>query len=398
MGDISLLPEDLRGREQEIKSQAPVPAADGGLKMHVPDAMVDEDIEIIEVDEGDLAAVLSDEPFMTRLTYKISLLIDQLKGQLFKHPEDESAPPAKAPPHFFKPPKNGLVTSSQPTSMKPSVTITPNGGSPLAGGKASVPPAAVASPGAMMGSAAKARITPQSDVPRRVRVIKRVRKPVRVSLISAEDLAVLTIDVKKRKWTLGVFIVLFGIMIAGGYWLISSRVDISKQRLETIRGEVAGIRKEADGKLEKWKQYEDLEARMKLLQEALDQHVIITRLFDFLEENTLQSVTYKSMTWSGVGISEDSKNTGQVNLDVVSDIYDDINGQLVVIKRSPFVQKAETSDFNVVKDDESGEVTGITFQLALSLNKDMLKDGVGLEVDGGSSTSTVNSVEPRTSP
>ena len=73
MSDISLLPEEMRGKEkaEESKPQS-APVAESGLKMHVPSMEVDEDIEIIEVDEGDLAAVLSEEPFMTKFTYRLS--------------------------------------------------------------------------------------------------------------------------------------------------------------------------------------------------------------------------------------------------------------------------------------------------------------------------------------
>lgn len=357
MGDISLLPEDLRGKEDRVKDQAPTSSKpdEGGYRMHIPDAMVDEDIEIIEVDEGDLAAVLSDEPFMTRITYQLSLWIDQLKGR-FLSKQDE-APPPKAPPQFFKPPKKGLVTSSPSTISRASAPL----GSAVAGGV-----------GGATGrsSALRARITPQSEVPRRVRVIKRVRKPVRVSLISADDLAVLTIDVSKRKWTLAVFIALFASVIAGGYFLIASRTVVAKERLAMVEADVASTRKEAETKLEQWKQYEDLESRIKLLQVVLGSHVVITRLFDFLEQNTLERVSYGMASWSGA--------SGQLNLDVVADSFDDTGGQLIVMRRSPFVEQAESSGFAMTKDGSTGALEHITFQMALKLKADAFK-GNGLE-------------------
>lgn len=378
MGDISLMPENLRGREEQIKTKdSPSSVQDEGkLKMHVPDAMVDEDIEIIEVDEGDLAAVLSEEPFMTRLTYKLSLLIDQLKGRFSKEGE---APPAKAPPQFFKPPKKGLITSSQAVVQSIDASKGVSGGAVLG---ASPSGDAASLRGDRRGLTSRARITPQTEVPRRVRVIKRVRKPVRVSLISAEDLAVLTIDVGRRKWTLVVFIILFSAVIVGGYFLISSRVAISRERLTVVQNEVSKIRNEADEKLGQWKQFEDLEGRIKLLQQALDSHIVITRLFDFLEQNTLTGVSYTMASWSG---------TGQLSLDVTAKSFDDTGGQLIVMRRSPLVEEAESSGFALTRDGETGELQSITFQMALKLKPDVFKSS-GLEIDAyATSTSSTSS-------
>lgn len=375
MGDISLLPEDLRGQEEHIKEKPTSSSIrdEVGLKMHVPDAMVDEDIEIIEVDEGDLAAVLSEEPFMTRLTYKLSLWIDQFKDKFLK--SGEEAAPAKAPPQFFKPPKKGLITSSG--AEKISVTITPPTSSSLQGSAS-----ASAQGGSDRKTSIRARITPQTEVPRRVRVIKRVRKPVRVSLISAEDLAVLSIDVGKRKWTLGVFILLFTSLIVGGYFFITFRLQTAKQSLVTVQMETATTEKEATDKSTQWKQYEDLEGRLKILQQELKTHIIITKLFDFLEKNTLPGVSYKNASWSG---------TGQLTLDVVADSFDSAGGQVIVLKKNPLVLNADASGYAISRNSETGALEHITYQLAIKLKPDVLQ-GLGLETDDQSASSTNASV------
>jgi Tfp pilus assembly protein PilN len=383
MGDISLLPEDLRGQEQRVKVPPAVPSHDetGGLKMHVPDAMVDEDIEIIEVDEGDLAAVLSEEPFMTRFTYQLSLWFDQIKDRFFKH--EEEATPAKAPPQFFRPPRKGLVSSATPGKA---VTPGEASGTIISGG-ATTPAAANRVGGGDRKPGVHARITPQTEVPRRVRVIKRVRKPVRVSLVSAEDLAVLSIDIGKRKWTLGIFIILFTAMIVGGYVLISSRLNTSKTRLAGLQNEVSQMNKTAEDQLAQWKQYEDLEGRLKLLQQALGDHIMITRLFDFLEKNTLKGVSYKTASWSG---------DGQLTLDVVAESFDDAGAQMIILKQSPLVQSAESSGFSMSKNGTTGEIENITFQLALKLAPESLR-GLGLETDADASAASSTSATSQTS-
>lgn len=334
MADISLLPDQMRGKEEEVRPKKPTEktTSAGGLKMHVPEAGVDEDIEIIEVDEGDLPAVLSDEPFMTRLTYRISSALDKLKYKLFgKKP---AVPPPKLPPQFFKPPKAGLVTKP-PTPLK--------AGAPEAPGKP------------------KARITPREEVPRRVRVIKRVRRPVRVSLISAEELAALSVDVGKRKWTISVVAFLFIAIIAAGYYLINEQVGESRSRLASVTDQLNDMRALIQERQQDWKQYEDLQERLTLLNDVLNKHIMISRMFDFLELRTLPTVAYRSATWS-----ED----GQLVLDVICDSYDSAARQLVAFDNSETVLNAEATSFSKVQAEGGFEVS---FQLILELDADSLR-------------------------
>jgi hypothetical protein len=377
MGDISLLPENLRGQEERKRLQTPSSVPDdGGLKMHIPESMIDEDVEIIEVDEGDLAAVLSEEPFMTRLTYKLSLWIDQLKGHLSKKEEEV---PSKAPPQFFKPPKKGLVTSSHPViETVPSSQIKP-----IAGLQGHV----TKQLGGDHRTHVRARIMPQTEVPRRVRVIKRVRKPVRVSLISAEDLAVIGIDVPKRKWTLAIFITLFTLVIFGGYLFIRSQLEVSKSRLTIVEEGVSKISAEANEKLGQWNQYDDLEGRINLLQKALDSHVMITRLFEFLEKNTLKNVSYEGVAWS---------DSGQMNMKVVTKSFDDTMSQVDVMRQSPLVENVEAEGYNMTQNETTGRVEQVTFEMAIKLKDGALKgDGLEAFIEGAvSSTEASASLVP----
>lgn len=341
MPDISLLPEDMRGKEEEVRTGKPAEKPQvGGLKMHVPEAAADEDIEIIEVDEGDLATILSDEPLMTRFTYKISATIDKLKDKLTGKKKEAEAPP-KLPPQFFKPPKAGLVTKPpQP----------PGVAKPGEKGEGAVP------------GKPKASITPQADVPRRVRVIKRVKKPVRVSLISAEDLAKLSIDVGKRKWTLAVVSFLFIAVLAFGYYLISERLSDSRQRLADAREQLDETRVLIDEKQSQWSQYEDLQERLTLLDTVLNKHIVISRMFDFLELRTIPSVSYRTAGWT---------DDGQLILDAIAKSYDSAARQLIAFEQSETVESMDATSFSW---QQSGETdTGVSFQLILKLDADSLR-------------------------
>lgn len=335
MSDISFLPEHMRAQEEAEKAHPKKPEQEsGGLKMHVPDAVVDEDIEIIEVDEGDLAAVLSEEPFMTRFTYKLSLTFDKLKARFFRK---EEAPPSKTPPQFFKPPKPGLVT-------KPGAVPSVQAGKEKPPGEPGRP---------------KARITPQAEVPRRVRVIRRVRKPVRVSLITAEEIAVLSVDIGKRKWTMGVITLLFIAVIVAGHFLLSNRVEASERRLSGVEAQLAETEARVSERLNVWSRYKDLELRLTMLDEVLNTHIVISRLFDFLELRTLPSVTYSSANWG---------TNGTLTLDVSADSYDTAARQLVAFEESDIVTRADATSFNAEVDPMTGLAGSVVFQLLLELD------------------------------
>lgn len=366
MSNVSLLPEDLREKEKKSEhAPSPQNEAESDLKMHVPQETADEDIEIIEVDEGDLAAVLSDEPFMTRLTYKISLLIDQAREK-FLHSPRTSAPPAKAPPQFFKPPKTGLVTAT------------------AAPGK----PGEAPKPGSAAGQ--KARIMPSTEVPRRVRVIRRIRKPVRISLASADILQELSVDVVRRKWTMALVVSSLLILIGAGYYLLTQRVQAAQAQLATVDSQLGLAKNEVNDRLKDWSQYQDLEERLRILSSELNSHIISSRLFTFLEQNTLPSVRYKSASWS---------DDGKLALDVVTDTFEHAAGQVMVMKSNPDIKKVTAATFGSERDEKTRKITSVTFQLQVEL-KPGIFTGPAIRTDMVQATSSTvqGSIEPTTSP
>lgn len=381
MSDISLLPEDMRGKERiEENKPRPAPSTEAGLAMHVPSVEADEDIEIIEVDEGDLAAVLSEEPFMTRLTYRLSLLVDQLRGRFTK--SQEAAAPAKVPPQFFKPPRPGLVTTpgagpsaSSGTAPTGGLPGKPMPGAPLASGKPVVP-----------GGGAKARIMPQTNVPRRVRVIRRIRKPVRVSLIPPEDLIVFSVDVGKRKWTLGLFVLFFTILITGGYFLISRQTALASSRLMEAREQNAQIQAQITEQLTKWGTYEDLEARLQILDTQLNKHIVVTRLFEFLEGATLPNVTYQNAVWS----ASDNK----LSLDVTASSYDATAQQVMVFEKQPLVVSVDASGFTAEKDAETRELKSVKFSLMVELKPNAFVGPAVIQTASDAAASSTNVITP----
>ncbi|OGL73016.1 hypothetical protein A3E39_04765 [Candidatus Uhrbacteria bacterium RIFCSPHIGHO2_12_FULL_60_25] len=372
MPDISLLPENLRGKEERERTSKPAPAPEQAvLKMHVPTSTADEDIEIIEVDESELSIILAEEPLLTRLTYQVSAAIDALKGKLSKK---EEAPPPKTPPQFFTPPKPGLITKA-------------------AGPAPSVPPGAKPVPAAngillsklqsgAPGARPKARITPAAEVPKRVRVIKRVRKQVRVSLIPAEELALLSIDVGRRQWTLAVLTLVFATIIGGGYVFLRSRVGDVNATLAGLNRDVEATRTLTKQSQQQWAAYQDLQPRLALLNDLLNNHVVITRVFEFLESTTRPDVSYRSASISP---------TGALTLDVVSLSFGSAARQLVAFERSPMVKKVDATAFSAELDGTTGQVKQVSFQLILSLDASPLRGPILAQADR---VSTATSTSP----
>ncbi len=343
MPDISLVPDDLRQKEQQVQKQKTVPSkGPAELKMHVPESTADEDIEIIEVDEGDLDVILADEPLFTRLSYRVSVAFDSLKQQLFS--KKDQAPPPKLPEQFFVPPKPGLAT---------------------------VPSSAPGAPGRP-----RARITPEGEAPRRVRVIRRVRKPVRVSLITEEDVLPYLVDVPKRQWTIAVCSFLFAAVIGGGYWLLTERVAQAQGSLEELDRQLADTRTEITSQESQWNRYRDLQQRLVLLDGILDQHVVVSRLFDFLEQSTVPEVAYRAATLSPEGI---------LSLDVTADSFASAARQLTAFEQSTStVVSADATAFGAQVDGETGRVKQVDFQLTLRLDPASLRGPVGGAVAGAS--------------
>ncbi len=101
--EISLLPSELRKKEEALKHPGASKNAPAGseLDFSVPKEE-EEDIEVIEIDEGEIEQVLESEPFLTRVAYKFGAAIEDLKNRFFQPPVSEAPP--KLPPQFFTPP------------------------------------------------------------------------------------------------------------------------------------------------------------------------------------------------------------------------------------------------------------------------------------------------------
>lgn len=373
MSDISLLPDQLRQKEEEIRKDtvAIAPPA-SSLSMHMPQEE-EEDVEVIEVEEGEVDQLLVGEPFYSRFYYRLSLWAEETKDKLFHARPVE--PPPKLPPQFFKPPQPVAQTP------KPAVQIQP---APAVGAAPVVPPsakpemvlpvetkptpvAAVSTP-----SRPKARIIPSAPSRgKRVRIIKRVRKPVQVSLLDEQFVSAMQVNVGKRKFTLAFLTVFFALIFAGSYFLLDRAETAVAQEKSQVDASYGQLKTEIGQAQTKWASYQDLEPRLLAFNELMNKHMATSRVFDFLERNTLSDVSYANFSMD---------QTGKVTLSATAASYPAVARQLAIFKDAPEILTADANAFAGDKEK------GVAFQLSLQFKPDSLLYKNGIEQKRGEQT------------
>jgi hypothetical protein len=352
--DISLLPENLRKREEQFKKAVPAPETEESVKMHLPDPEV-EDIEIIEIDEGEVGEVLAGEPAFSRAIFGIQSFFQDMTAKLF-HPH-MAEPPPKLPPQFFTPPKQ--KEKKPPPGLVPIPGVTP-----LA--KPEVKEAVIAkeAPNVQTASAPqKARVMPAIKTPKRVRIIKRVRKPVRVSFLDEQELQ-LRVDIPRRRFTLAIYVVAFALLFTGSYLILIWQGERVGANAESVRVDLADVGKSINDKQGAWTAYQDLEPRLKALSGLLDRHVAPTRLFDQLERFTVPDASYSSFN-----LSPD----GHLLLAASTKSYESAARQIVSFRKSGIASSVDAYGYQASFDDATGSIAKVTFQINLTLNPEVLR-------------------------
>ncbi|MFA6099515.1 MAG: hypothetical protein WC750_01390 [Patescibacteria group bacterium] len=356
MSDISLLPQDFREKEEQLKKEQAteqVPAETAS--MHVPQEE-GEDVEIIEVEEGEVDQVLKNEPLLSRIIYQTGAWFEKMRDDLFSPRQVE--PPAKSPPQFFQPAKKTVVSSQ-------GSVISPSAKPPIAAPLKPVTPSATPSPVTpqpttikpVEGLRPKARIIPSSTSPRRVRIIKRVRKPVHVSLLDEGLVREMQVNIPKRKFTLVFLTLFFAAVFVSAFFLLDQQQaraieskQAANQEFQTLEGQI----KELQGK---WSTFSDLEPRLIALNGLLGQHISVLNVLKLLEQRTLATVSYS-------GFLMDS--AGQIHLNVTTPGYEAAAKQLQIFKESPEIKSAEANAFSYV-EATTDQSASVNFQLTLQL-------------------------------
>ncbi len=340
--DISLLPEELRKREEGFRSAREMseePAhSSKEIQFSVP-AEDQDDMEVIEIDEGEVDQVLAGEPWPSKIFYRLTSWVADAKHALLDpHP---LVPPPKSPPQFFTPPV-------------PKASTRP-------------PVSSVASANGSVASSAKpkATITPFASAPKRIRVVKRIRKPVHVSFVSEAEMQLSRVDIGKRRFTL-VFLMIFFVCALGvsAYALNIQRVA-AHEALTKADAQLADVTGQIQAKQSRWSAFQDLEPRLKALNGLLDAHVSPNRLFQDIETHTLATVFYGSLS-----LTPDKRVTLATSADSLSSAA----AQIATFEKAPFVKKVEVSGYSIKYDPPDAPVpTRVEFQMILTLSDEALR-------------------------
>lgn len=343
MTDISLLPEELRRKEDQLKKDAPPPArpSSSDLKFSTP-TEEGEDVEVIEIDEGEVEQVLAGEPFLSKLVFRASAFLQDLKAKLFHPAVEEPAP--KLPPQFFKPP---VAQPGVAPAVKPIRAEAAN---------LAINPQELAK--------AKVRIIPSEKAPKRVRVIRRIRKPMRVSFVSEEQLELLRINVPKRRFTFIALSVLFTVLLAGGWFALWQLQSAASSELSIADRQLSDTRKSIQEEKRAWTSFQDLEPKLRALLSLLNTHISPTRLLERIEQTTLPTVQYNLFT-----LTPDRK----VSLGVVTDSFESAAEQVVAYQRSGFVKKVDATGYTALYGTEGIAVpSAVQYQMTLTLTDDAM--------------------------
>ncbi len=380
MSDISLLPDQFREKEAEIVHQETVAEQPtGSLSMHVP-KIEEEEIEVIEVEEGEVDQLLVGEPFYSRLYYRMSLWVEEAKDKLFHARPVE--PPPKLPPQFFKTPEQ--APAKPMAAPKPEAAPVPAPGAPA------VPPVAVTEakpvetkPGTpTLPGKPKARIIPSAPSRgKRVRIIKRVRKPVQVSLLDEQFVSAMQVDVGKRKFVLAFLTVFFGAIFAGSYYLLDRVQTAAAQEQAQVDSGYQQLKAQIGDAQAKWSAYQDLEPRLIAFNDLLDKHQALSRVFEFFERNTLADVAYSNLTVD---------QSGKASLTVTAASYAAVARQLAIFKEAPELATYDANAFAGSPDK------GVNFQLSVQFKPAALSYKSLVSADGQNAPSapTATSAQP----
>lgn len=343
--DISLLPEELRQREEGFRSSREVPEdpahSSKEIKFSVP-AEDQDDMEVIEIDEGEVDQVLAGEPWPSKIFYRLTSWVADAKHALLE--PHAFVPPPKSPPQFFTPPVP--KTSARPPA---SSVASVNGSVPSTTSSAKT----------------KATITPFASAPKRIRVVKRIRKPVHVSFISEAEMQLSRVDVGKRRFTLVFFMIFFVCALGVSAYALNIQRVAAHEALVKADAQFADVTGQIQAKQSRWSAFQDLEPRLKALNGLLNAHVSPNRLFQEIETHTLPTVFYGSLS-----LTPDKRVTLVTSADSLSSAA----AQIAAFEAASFVKKVEVSGYSLKYDPPDAPVPArVDFQIILTLADEALR-------------------------
>jgi|GEM_PF-4974815 len=181
------------------------------------------------------------------------------------------------------------------------------------------------------------------------------KRSLQVSLIP-EEVKEKKLNVKARKIGLGVIAAIVLLIIGGAYFymmtVISSREGAmanTEKEIEAVKADIGALR-EANPDLYLYEQ------KLKAGPELLAHHIYTSKIFEFLEKNTLPEVWYASYI---------STDDGQVTLEAISKDLSMAGKQVAQLRDLEELGMINVNNFQTEIDD-LGQVVGTVFDLQLN--------------------------------
>ena len=202
----------------------------------------------------------------------------------------------------------------------------------------------------------KKKPTPGAPPPQQfVKPAPSAKRSLQVSLIP-EEVKEKKINVKARQIALGIIAAAVVLVIAGAYFYmmtaISSRegeMAETEEQIEKVKSDIAALR-QANPDIFMTEQ------KLKAAPQLLGSHIYTTKIFEFLEKNTLPRVWYPSYI---------STDDGQVTLETVAEDMTMAGKQIAQFESSEDVTTLNVNNFQTDTDD-LGQVIGTAFDLQLN--------------------------------
>ncbi|PJE64713.1 MAG: hypothetical protein COU90_00360 [Candidatus Ryanbacteria bacterium CG10_big_fil_rev_8_21_14_0_10_43_42] len=144
-----------------------------------------------------------------------------------------------------------------------------------------------------------------------------------------------------------VFFILMGLAY-GGVFLYKRSIE---SNLDGLTRQLSNIEEELDSDI--IQEIVRVDKGLAVAQDLLAQHVYSSRLFEFLENNTLETVQYNDFTYSF--------GSRSVILAAVADSYVSLNEQIHIFQNLPLIRSVDFSGISMLEDDTVGFSLNLTF-------------------------------------
>jgi Tfp pilus assembly protein PilN len=181
---------------------------------------------------------------------------------------------------------------------------------------------------------------------------------LRVSLIPAELTGRTGLDPRRALVILAALLLGATVLVVVVYLVVLRVSSVRAERIEVLRGELAGLRAETSVLEQRARLAVAFNAQVTAGAAALDGHVYWTGFLRRLEQYVLPAVRCTTLTGDAGG--------GLANIDCAGRTYRDVAEQITLMRSHPDVLEVRTSSASA-QVSNTGEIEGVSFSMSLKM-------------------------------